>query len=48
MRVYFIKDFANKKKGDTMDCDSMQASQLIRVDKVAVLEENKPKSKKKK
>jgi len=33
--VEFIKDFANKKKGDKLKCDSMLASQLVHQDKVA-------------
>lgn len=33
--VIFIKDFGIKKKGDTGVYDSMLASQLIRIDKVA-------------
>jgi len=47
--VIFTKDFANRKAGDKFPCDSMLASQLVRVDKVAVYEEDyKPPSKKKK
>jgi hypothetical protein len=33
--VTFLKDFATKSKGDTLKCDSMLASQLVNVDKVA-------------
>ena len=33
--VEFTKDFATKKKGDTWKCDSLLASQLVHVDKVA-------------
>ena len=33
--IVFTKDFATKKAGDTWTCDSMLASQLVRVDKVA-------------
>ena len=29
MKVIFTKAFANKKKGDELECDSMIASQLI-------------------
>lgn len=35
IEVEFIKDFANKKKGDRESYDSMLASVLIRKDKVA-------------
>lgn len=35
MKIEFIKPFANKKKGDFFDCDSMLASRLVRQDKVA-------------
>jgi hypothetical protein len=35
VKVEFTTDFAEKKKGDTMELDSMLASQLIHVDKVA-------------
>lgn len=35
-KVEFIKDFANKKKGDTFECDSMLANQLVNSDKVAI------------
>jgi hypothetical protein len=31
--IEFTKDFANKKKGDTMELDSMVASTLIRENK---------------
>jgi len=33
--IVFIKDFATKKKGDKWTCDSMLASQLVNIDKVA-------------
>lgn len=33
--VKFTKDFATKKKGETFKCDSMLASQLVNIDKVA-------------
>lgn len=33
--VVFTSDFANKKKGDTFKCDSMLASHLVNIDKVA-------------
>ena len=36
--VIFTKDFAGKKKGDKWACDSLLASQLVRVDKVAKYE----------
>lgn len=34
-KVEFIKDFANKLKGETGEFDSQLASHLVRVDKVA-------------
>lgn len=33
--VVFTVDFATKKKGDLLKCDSMLASHLVNVDKVA-------------
>lgn len=33
--VEFTKDFATKKKGDKWACDSMLASRLVHIDKVA-------------
>jgi len=33
--IIFIKDFANKKKGDSTKCDGQLASHLVRVAKVA-------------
>jgi hypothetical protein len=33
--IVFTKDFAGKKKGNKWACDSLLASQLVRVDKVA-------------
>lgn len=44
-KVEFIEDFANKKKGDTFECDGMLASHLVNVDKVAKYYK-KPKAKK--
>jgi len=35
VEVEFTTDFADKKKGDRFKCDSMLASQLVGVDKVA-------------
>ena len=35
VEIKFTKDFATKKKGDVWSCDSMLASRLINVDKVA-------------
>jgi hypothetical protein len=46
--VEFIKDFAEKKKGDIIKCDSMLASYLVNIDKVAIYyEQNEAKPKKK-
>ena len=41
--VEFTKAFANKKKGDVIECDSMLANTLVKEDKVAkyVKEEDK-------
>lgn len=33
--VIFTKDFANREKGDEFTCDSMLASHLVTIDKVA-------------
>jgi hypothetical protein len=33
--IYFVKDFATKKKGEKWECDNMLASQLVRLRKVA-------------
>ena len=45
--VIFTKDFATKKKGDEWACDSLLASHLVRVDKVAKYKtESKKKTKK--
>lgn len=33
--VEFTEDFATKKKGDKWTCDSLLASHLVHVDKVA-------------
>jgi hypothetical protein len=41
--VEFITDFANKKKGDVWECDSLLASQLVHNDKVAKYKESKSK-----
>ena len=43
-KVEFIKDFANKLKGDVWEYDSQLANQLVNIDKVAKYYE--PKSKK--
>lgn len=37
VKIKFTKDFATKKKGDFLECDSQLASTLIKVDKVAKL-----------
>ena len=34
-KVEFIKDFAGKKKGDTASYDSILASELVNIQKVA-------------
>lgn len=34
-KVEFVTDFANKSKGDILLCDSMLASHLVNIDKVA-------------
>jgi hypothetical protein len=41
--IVFTKDFATKKKGDEWTCDSLLASHLIRIDKVAKLKTSKKK-----
>lgn len=48
-KIEFIKDFATKKTGDNFECDSMLASQLVNVDKVAkyIKDESKPSNTKK-
>jgi hypothetical protein len=33
--IKFTKNFATKKKGEELECDSMLASQLVHRDKVA-------------
>jgi hypothetical protein len=43
--VIFTVDFATKKKGESFLCDSMLASTLVNIDKVAKYAE-KPKAKK--
>jgi hypothetical protein len=43
VKVEFIEDFAGKKKGDVWECDSLLASQLVRIDKVAKYYEPKTK-----
>lgn len=46
--IIFTADFATKKKGDIFTCDSMLASQLVNVDKVAkynTVEAEQPKKK---
>lgn len=40
-KIKFIKDFATKKTGDTYLCDSMIASNLVRVHKVAKFDKSK-------
>ena len=40
VKVVFTKDFANKKKGDTGEYESMLASTLVHGDKVAVYEKD--------
>lgn len=46
VKIEFTKDFATKKKGDTWECNSMLASQLINRSKVAKVYKKKIKSKK--
>jgi len=43
VKVEFTEDFAGKKKGDVWECDSLLASQLVRIDKVAKYYEPKTK-----
>jgi hypothetical protein len=43
VKIVFTKDFATKKKGDEWACDSLLASQLVRIDKVAKYKTNKKK-----
>ena len=46
VKIEFTEDFANKKKGDTWECNSQLASHLIHNDKVAkVYKEKTRKSK---
>lgn len=45
--VVFTEDYANKKKGDVFKCSPSLASQLINVEKVAILAESKSKKAKK-
>lgn len=45
VKIEFTKDFANKKKGQSWECNSQLASQLIHNDKVAKLYKKKIKSK---
>lgn len=35
VKIEFTEDFATKKKGESWECDSQLANQLVRVDKVA-------------
>lgn len=35
VEIEFIEDFATKKKGDIWECDSLLASHLVNIDKVA-------------
>ena len=35
LEVVFTEDFATKKKGDVFQCDSLLASHLVNIDKVA-------------
>jgi hypothetical protein len=35
IEIEFTSDFATKKKGDKWECDSLLASHLVHVDKVA-------------
>lgn len=41
IKIEFIKDFANKKAGETFECDLSLASQLVRQEKVAIYFETK-------
>ena len=43
--IVFLKDFANKKKGDEFKCDSMLANTLVTKDKVAKYKDSKPNKK---
>ena len=45
VKIQFIKDFATKKKGDLWECDSMLASRLIHLKKVAKKRERVTKQK---
>ncbi len=46
IKIEFTKDFANYKKDDTLEIDSMIASQLIHKDKVAKVYKKKTRGKK--
>lgn len=46
-KVKFIKDFANKKKGESGSYDGPVASRMVRELKVAKFDEGKDESKKK-
>lgn len=48
VKIEFTKDYATKKKGESMEVDGMLASDLIRVRKVAKYYKEKEKSKAKK
>jgi hypothetical protein len=39
-KIVFIQAFANKKAGESLECDRGLASQLVHQDKVAVYEKN--------
>lgn len=45
VKIEFTKDYATKKKGDSMEVDSMLASDLIRNRKVAKVWKKKEKKK---
>lgn len=38
-KIKFTEDFATRSKGDIWECDSLLASQLVNVDKVAIYED---------
>ena len=44
--IEFLSPFAGKEKGDKWQCDSMLASQLVNIDKVAVYVQKVDSSKK--
>lgn len=48
VKVEFTKDYATRKKGETWECDSMLASKLVRIFKVAKFWKEKPLKTKKK